>query len=264
MRRLTAGSLRLTCLAAAAIPRLASEGQRVFARINRKRQIFDPDDVTAITQLGLEGIVIPKILSLEELATLNSIVREAESQKGLTLGHTHLAPTLETAWSLQNADAIAQLPYVSALIGASAKNADVARSVGYQWTEGGIETLYFRSRVVLAARAYGKQPIGGVWQNVHDLPGLKTWVRAQRNLGFSGELALHPSNVPIINDVFSPSQDEIAYYSGMVAAYEAAEAQGFAAANFGGEHIDTAHYKTAKEILIKAQHNGTRKSGSVL
>src|SRR5690606_9989806 len=133
--------------------------------------------------------------------------------------------------------AIARRPYVSALIGASAKNADVARSVGFNWTREGLETLYFRSRVVLAARAYGKPAIGGLWQDVHDLDGLRCWAQTQRNIGFSGELALHPSNVPIINAVFSPSSEELSYYRRLVNAFEAAEAKGHAAVNFEGEHI---------------------------
>jgi len=241
---------------AAAIPQLAAQGQRIYVRINRGRHMYDFDDVLAVTRQGLEGIVIPKILMADDLGSLNSLVREAEARNDLPIGSTHLVATLETAWSLQNADAIAQRTCVSALIGASAKNADVARSVGFQWTSEGFETLYFRSRVVLAARAYGKHAIGGLWQDVHDLVGLRAWAQGQRNLGFSGEIALHPSNVPVINAVFSPSEEELAYYGRMVTAFEAAEAQGLAALNFEGEHIDYAHYKTAKEIVEAARPNG--------
>ncbi len=237
---------------AAAIPQLAAQGQRVYVRINRGRHMYDFDDVLAVAREGLEGIVIPKILSGDDLGCLNGLLREAEERQQQPIGSKHLIVTLETAWSLQNADAIAQRPYISALIGASAKNADVARSVGFNWTREGLETLYFRSRVVLAARANGKQAIGGLWQDVHDLDGLKIWAQAQRNLGFSGELALHPSNIPVINAVFSPSAEELAYYKRMVAAFEASEAKGHAAVNFEGEHIDYAHYNTAKAIVENA------------
>jgi len=246
---------------AAAIPRLAAQGQRIYVRINRGRHIYDFDDVLAVTRLGLEGIVIPKILSDDDLGCLNGMLREAEERQELPVGETCLLATLETAWSLQNADAIARRPYISGLIGASAKNADVARSVGFNWTKEGFETLYFRSRVVLAARANGKFAIGGLWQDVHDLDGLKIWAQSQRNLGFSGEIALHPSNVPIINAAFSPSHEELGYYRRMVAAFEAAEAKGIAAVNFEGEHIDYAHYNTAK-ALVAAEAGRDAQSGA--
>jgi citrate lyase subunit beta / citryl-CoA lyase len=110
-----------------------------------------------------------------------------------------------------------------------------------------------KSRVVMAARAAGKLPIGGVWQQVHDLDGLREACVADRALGMSGGLALHPSNVETINRAFTPSEEEVEYYRGMVTTLEKAQAAGRASCIYDGEHIDIAHVKTAKEIIALAE-----------
>jgi citrate lyase subunit beta/citryl-CoA lyase len=105
----------------------------------------------------------------------------------------------------------------------------------------------------MAARAAGKQPIGGLWQQVHDLDGLKKSSLQDRGLGMVGELVLHPSNVAIVNEVYSPSAEEVAYYEGMIAALEQAQGNGRASTIYDGEHIDIAHVKTAREIVALAK-----------
>jgi citrate lyase subunit beta/citryl-CoA lyase len=105
----------------------------------------------------------------------------------------------------------------------------------------------------MAAKAAGKMAIGGVWQQIRDLEGLRESSLLDRQLGMTGELALHPTNVPVINEVYSPSADEVAYYEGMIAALEQAEAAGRASTVYDGEHIDIAHVKTAKEIIALAR-----------
>ena len=89
------------------------------------------------------------------------------------MGSTRVIPLLETARSLQFAYEIALRERVPAIVGASCRNADVERALSTVWSPGGREALYLKSRVVMAARAAGKLPIGGVWQQVRDLDGLR-------------------------------------------------------------------------------------------
>jgi citrate lyase subunit beta/citryl-CoA lyase len=106
---------------------------------------------------------------------------------------------------------------------------------------------------VMAARAAGKLPIGGVWQQVHDLAGLRAAAELDRNLGMTGELCLHPSNVAVLNEIYSPSEEELAYYRGMIVALDQAQALGKASVIYEGEHIDIAHVKTARAIIAAAE-----------
>jgi citrate lyase subunit beta/citryl-CoA lyase len=232
---------------------LASQKQRNWVRINRSPHLYDFDDILAVVGTHLEGIVISKPCGPEDIDTVSSMLAEAEYRKGLTVGVTKVIPLLETARSLQFAYEIALRDRVPALTGSTAKNADVARALDTVWSAEGRETLYLKSRVVMAARAAGKLPIGGVWQQVHDLEGLRASAERDRALGMSGELLLHPSNVGPVNAIYSPSAEQVAYYEGMIAALEKAQQQGRASCVYDGEHIDIAHAKTAREIIDLAK-----------
>jgi citrate lyase subunit beta / citryl-CoA lyase len=228
---------------------LASENQRIYVRINRGPYGFHIEDLEAIIQPELEGIVLPKLNGPEDVETLSSIVSEIEHKKNIEIGTTKFIATLETARSIYLAYEIGIKDRVVALAGVSPANGDVARSVGYQWTKEGLERIYIRSHVVLAARAAEIIPIGGLWQDVHDLRGLKEAATFNRQLGFAGEMIVHPSNVPVINKVYSPTEQEIAHYKKMIETFETALSEGAGAVLFEGEHIDYAHVNTARQML---------------
>jgi citrate lyase subunit beta / citryl-CoA lyase len=232
---------------------LAGQKQRTWVRINRSPHLYDFDDIFAVVSPHTEGIFVSKPIGPEDVDTVSSMLSEAEYRKGLPVGSTRVIPLLETARSLQFAHEIALRERVPAIVGATAKNADVARALNTVWSPEGRETLYLKSRIVMAARAAGKLPIGGIWQQVHDLEGLRKFSEEDRALGMAGELALHPSNVTVINQLFSPSAEQVAYYRGMIDALETAQAQGRASTIYDGEHIDIAHVKTAREIIALAE-----------
>lgn len=235
-----------------AISSLTEEGQRIYVRINRGAYGFNISDLEAVIRPELEGLLLPKLNGPEDVETLTSIVSEIEYEKKIKIGSTKFIATLETARSIYLAYEIALKERVVGIAGLSAKNGDVARSVGYQWTKEGLETLYLRSKVVLAARAANVIPIGGLWQDVHDLEGLRNSATFNRQLGFAGELILHPSNVPIINETYSLTEEEISYYRGMIETFKEAEKKGSGAVIYEGEHIDYAHVRTAKQMLALA------------
>lgn len=239
-------------IVAAKLAWLAERKQRVWVRINRSPHLYDFDDILAIVGPQLEGIVVSKPVGPEDVDTVSAMLSEAEYRKGVPVGSTRVIPLLETARSLQLAYEIALRERVPAIVGASCRNADVERALSTIWSPGGREALYLKSRVVMAARAAGKLPIGGVWQQVKDLDGLRQVSLDDRALGMSGALALHPSNVTIINQTYTPSPEDVAYYRGMVEALDKAQAAGRASCIYDGEHIDIAHVKTAREMIALA------------
>ena len=95
--------------------------------------------------------------------------------------------------------------------------------------------------------------MGGLWQDVHDLDALREFAQFNRRLGFRGEIVLHPSNVAVVNEVYSLSDKDRAYYEGMIKTFEKAEAEGRASVMYAGEHIDIAHVATARAILADAE-----------
>lgn len=240
-------------LVARKIPALIAQGQRIWVRINRSAHIYDLDDLLAVALPGVEGIVISKPWGPEDVYMASSMIAEAETRANLPLGSIGLIPLLETARSMQLCYEIAQMPRVVGIVGATAKNADMGRALKFVWTPDGRETEYLKSRVVMAARAAGKQAIGGIWQQIKDLEGLARSSAFDRQLGMSGELALHPMQVETINRTYTPTAEDVAYYQGMIDALDAAQAQGRASVMYDGEHIDIAHVKTAHEVIALAQ-----------
>jgi citrate lyase subunit beta/citryl-CoA lyase len=96
-------------------------------------------------------------------------------------------------------------------------------------------------------------PLVGVWQDLADPDGARNFSVQNRELGFRGQVLIHPSHVKVANEVFSPSQFEVDFYAGMIAAFEKAEAGGAAAVVYEGMHVDYAHIKTAREVLAFSQ-----------
>lgn len=233
---------------AASIPALQKKGQRVYVRINHDGGP-DEEDLKAVVLPELEGLVIPKLYGPEDVQKIHACLTQAERKNGVEPGSVALIPTLETARSVMQAYEIACCERVVAIVAINAKNGDAARAIGYQWTPEGLETLYIRSKVVLAARAAGVHPLVGVWQDVHDLDGLRKSAQFQRQLGFDGELLLHPSNVPVVNRIYGLTEEQIRYYEQMIEAYEIAAREGKGAVLYQGEHIDLAHVQTARRML---------------
>lgn len=98
-----------------------------------------------------------------------------------------------------------------------------------------------RSKVLLDARAAGvTYPLITSWFDIEDLEGLKSDTRLNRQLGYSGQIVIHPSHVPIVNETFTPTAQEIAYHQGLLAAMQEAERQGTAAVTYEGTMVDIA------------------------
>lgn len=237
-------------IAASSIGKLRGCGSKLYVRTNKNRFAYDFDDILAVVQPGLDGIIVTKAEDPVDIETVSRMVAEVEHRKRMPIGGVTLIPPIETARAAQFVFEIASNPRVETICAVSARGADLGRNLGFIWTPSGLETLYHRSQAVIACKAAGKRfPIGGMWQEVHDLEGLRKQALFNKQLGFSGEIVLHPTNVPVINEVYSPSAEELAHYRGMIEAFAAAEKQGEGAILYKGEHIDIAHVETAKGFL---------------
>ena len=219
-------------------------------------------DMEATVRPALTGFVLPKLDGPQDVARFDAVLTHCEIRNGVPEGSIALIASLETPSGLATCEAIASASSrMVSLIGATARDADTARSLGFEFTEEGLETLYLRSRILLASRAAGHPfAMCGIWQDIRDLDGLVGFARRQRSLGYDGQVLIHPSHAGPVNDVYTPSAERIAFYSGMIAAFQQAEAEGNASVDYEGQHIDKAHYETARSIIAKA--NGNARAGA--
>ncbi|MCI0142604.1 CoA ester lyase [Arthrobacter bambusae] len=242
------------------IDRLHGAGTRadVWVRPNPLVSGIQGKDLEAVIRPGLAGLFLPKVFNAEEIVRIDAVVSHIEQREGLEPGSVGLLISFETAASMANCEAIAAAsPRVVSLLGATGPNADVGRELGFEFTPAGLETLYLRSRIVLAARAAGiHHPVAGLWQDIHDLEGARQFTLDNKQLGYRGMICIHPSHVAIANEIFTPSAAQVDFYRRMISAFGAAEATGDAAVDFEGQHIDIAHVKTAQGVIALAEAIG--------
>ncbi|HKP17926.1 MAG TPA: CoA ester lyase [Gaiellaceae bacterium] len=241
-----------------AIPRFAEQGVGSFVRINAVDTPHWLGDLQSIAVPGLTGIILPKAASVGEVTAISIVLDTLEDAAGIARGTIDIQLLLETAPGIQNAyELMHASPRVRSAFGGAAPDADVNRSLGFRWTKEGRETLYVRSRILLAARAAGlPYPVTGTWTDLEDLEGLRTYAIEGRNLGYSGMYAIHPGQVAVINEVFTPSAAEVERARGIIAAMEQAASEGLGAVRFEGTMIDIAMVAGAHEVLSFAEQVG--------
>ncbi len=224
-------------VAAAISPR--SAGPKLFVRINHPSSELAQADVQAVARAGLDGLRIPKV---EDVATVKQVVTWLERAGSNAV----IVCNVESARGIQNAAAIAGAH--SRVMALAFGAVDFCRDIGAELHADGVATLYARSQLVIASRAAGIQPpIDSVYTTLDDDAGLRKLAEQSRALGFFGKGAIHPRQVPIINDVFTPTTEAIEKAREIVTA---AKAQGDGAGRTaGGDFIDVAVVRRAEDVL---------------
>ncbi|TDD82144.1 CoA ester lyase [Saccharopolyspora karakumensis] len=236
------------------IRRVRESGSEVglFVRVNPLDTRLTGGDLEEVVVPGLTGVFAPKIERSTDVLRYDALLDHFEERNGVS-GLEYIVP-VETVRAIHDCLEIATAsPRVGAMIGPTAEHADIAKAVGYEWTPEGTETLYHRSRILLACREAGIHALTGLWEDLANLDGLREFAARGRQLGFRGVIAIHPSHVAAINEVFSPSTEDVEFYQGLVEAYEKARAEGTGALRYRGLHIDKAHYDKAVEWLARAE-----------
>lgn len=235
------------------------EGDRpaIFVRVSEAGSPDFAADLDAAMHPNLDGILLPQVCGVADVETAARALDERDPD-----GRVVLVPLVETANAVRTAYEIASSsPRVAYFGGGVSRDGDIARSIGYRWSPEGTETLFLRSKVLIDARAAGVfNPISGIWGIIDDLDGLRAFATRQRDLGYEGLMCIHPSHVPVIHEVFTPTADEIAHWQAVVAAMEQAEKQGLGAIRLDGRLIDVAHLHTARRNLARAERLGVLRS----
>lgn len=226
----------------------------IHVRINAWTTGLAADDIEAIVMEGVSTLRVPKVESPDELREVASLVSEWERRRGLAKGSITLSPCLETAKGVWFAyDILTATPRVSMVVFGAGQDGDLQADLGYEWSAAGDEIIYARSRVLLAARAAGLPTIhDSAFANYRDSEALHVSARAARKLGYTGKSVIHPSQIAVVNEVFSPTPEQVAYYRRLLETFDAALARGSASVGLDGKMIDYAMVKTARRVLAWA------------
>lgn len=236
------------------LPRLREQRPEVglFVRPNAITTGLAGADLEAVVCPELDGLFTPKIRDAADVLRWETLIDWFEVRNGAD-GLEMIVP-VEMVDAIMNAPEIASAsPRVGAMIGPTSEHADIARAVGYRQSREGTETLYLRSRILLACRQAGIHPLTGLWEDLADLEGLGRFADYGLQLGFRGQVLIHPSHVPVVHEVYTPSDEEVAYYTELVETVEKAVDDGHGAVRFRGQHVDLAHADKARDWLAHAR-----------
>jgi len=225
-------------------------GRERLVRINPVNTSFSRHDLEATIDARPDGYVIPKVESAEDLHSVSHYLDEMERARGWQWGAVCILAIIETARGVMRLPEIgAATTRLDALMfGAE----DLAGDMGATRTRAGWEVFYARSAVVTTAAAYQLQAIDTVFINLTDLDGLATECQFARQMGYAGKMAIHPRQVAVINENFTPTVDEIAQAQQLIAAHNEHQAQGAGVFELDGKMIDMPMVRAAQRVLARA------------
>ncbi len=240
-------------------PMLKEQGLEVYVRVNSLETGLTEIDISYVVTQGLDGIMLAKTESKEDIISIDELIEKEEQKKGLETSNITLIALIETPRGILN------LPQI---IAASQRVEGVAFGAGDFSREMGAGmgvtklspeeyfpmVLHARSSITMAARAAGIQAIDTPFFGlVIDLEGLAIESEKVKLLGFSGKQVTHPRHVAVVNECFSPAKEDVDFAKQVAEAYNAARAKGLGATTLGGKMIDYGSFKRAEGLLLLAE-----------
>src|SRR5947209_1173828 len=246
-------------------------GERVLCvRINAwdtKWTYGDVIEVVGNAGERLDEVMLPKVQSAAEVIALDLLLTQIEQNVGLPIGHTGIEAQIETTRGLINVEEIcAASPRLETIIFGPA---DFAASMEMPVLTGGVQIPeypgdhfhYVFSKILMAGRANGLQVIDGPYLYVRDPDGFRDFAMRTRILGYDGKWVLHPDQVTVCNEVFTPTQEQFDRAWDILDAYrKATEGDRLGAVMFGDEMIDEASRKMATKFVTRGERAGMARS----
>lgn len=223
----------------------------IFPRVNDRESGELLKDLYQLTISGITGFMYPKSTKEEDVYFVGKLLETIEYEKNIPVGTFKLIPLIETT------GAIVEIKEVCAactrVIAVAFGCEDYVTDLGGKHDLEGLSIFYARNAIVNAARATGILPIDTVHIKVHDLDDLEKNLILSKDLGFEGMLVLNPKELPLVNQYFSPSEDEVAWAKEMIQLTAEAKVEGKGVAVKEGKFIGPPMLKMAEKILTKHQ-----------
>jgi citrate lyase subunit beta / citryl-CoA lyase len=213
-----------------------SKAPRYVVRVNNTRYPSFTDDIAALAELRVSAVMLPKVADPAEVVHLAGLIEQP------------VIPLIESALGVELAYDIARAHVrVERLAFGSL---DFVADIGGRWTPEGEAYEFARARVSIAGRAAGLEgAIDSVYPWLEDAEGLRRDAAGARALGFAGKLLVHPAQIPIVREVFSPTPEEVAEATEVIRAFEEARARGESVVRLRGRLVDPPVVLWARQML---------------
>ena len=226
------------------------DGREVTVRINGLDTEYWRDDLAAVVPCRIHGIRVPKVDTPQTIRDLDDALSALESRASVPIGATKVFCLLETALGVWNAYDIATAsPRVTAIIPGGE---DLAADLRTSRSKEGTELEWIRRMMIVAARAAGVDALDTVFPSVTDEEGLRREALFTKQLGFDGKSVIHPAQIPIIHEIYDPTEAEVEKARKIVAAAREAAARGLGAVSVDGRMVDLPVVRRAEFTLERA------------
>jgi citrate lyase subunit beta/citryl-CoA lyase len=222
-----------------------------FIRINHPSCGELEKDLAVLAPRAAQAVMLPKVGGIQDIEAVDARLSTFERDRGLDRDSISILVVIETSIGLRSLfDVLRSRPRIRGAALATAEEGDFMLDIGGRWTPAGEALTYARGKFVCDARAAGVTWIvDGAFMNLRDPGALEMESRLARNHGFGSKVAIHPRQVAVINEVFSPTAAELERARKLMDAFRKSEALGRGAVEFQGMMIDYANLRWARRIL---------------
>lgn len=240
-----------------ALQEINYRGVERVVRVNGLDSDLWEEDILCSVAGGCDSIRIPKTETAEDVRKVEAVVEEAEKRFGREEGSVLIMAALESAKGVMNAMEICTAS--PRLFGIALSGGDYTKDLQTTITGTGVELMGARQHMIIAARAAGVQCFDTVWTNLDDMEGFRRDVQTIKAMGFDGKSIINPRQIPIVHDIYTPTQKEIIFAEKVVREIDEKSAQGIGVFTVDGKMIDIAFYDGAKRTIALAKASGVYK-----
>lgn len=217
----------------------------IYVRTNSPVSGLIGEDLAAIVQKGIDGIVIPKVNNASEIKKIEKTLANLEKKRKLK--PIELMASIESTEGVVNAYSIASSSKrISSLIFGVF---DLLNDLGVEYTKQAEGAKYARAKIPIDARAAGKYALDAIWQDLNDEAGLEQDCITAKDLGYTGKTIIHPGQIQTTHGIFRPTSSEIEWAKKVIDAYASAKKKKKGATKVDGKMIDEVHFKRAQTLL---------------
>lgn len=223
----------------------------IFPRVNDRESGELLKDITTLALPGIDGFMYPKARTGQDIYFFDKLLETIEYEKGMEIGTFKIIALIETASAVLHAEEIAKAS--SRMIAIAFGNEDYLTDIQGQNDEQASPLFTARSMIAMAAHSVKVAPIDTVHIKVHDLEDLEYNLKIASKLGFQGMLVLHPKELPLVHQYFSPTKQEMQDAKEMVEAFRQSEKEGVGVAIVDGKFVGPPLVRKAEAVLKRSK-----------
>ncbi|HFS5519784.1 TPA: citrate (pro-3S)-lyase subunit beta [Streptococcus pyogenes] len=211
-------------------------------------------DIEAVVLAGVNVIRLPKTETAQDIVDVEAVIERVERENGTEVGRTRMMAAIESAEGVLNAREIAKAS--KRLIGIALGAEDYVTNMKTRRYPDGQELFFARSMILHAARAAGIAAIDTVYSDVNNTEGFQNEVRMIKQLGFDGKSVINPRQIPLVNEIYTPTEKEIDHAKQVIWAIREAESKGSGVISLNGKMVDKPIVERAERVIALATAAG--------